>query len=309
MLSTLGNLKGALGDLSRIERFLRLVGYVRATPEFTGPAGGDRWRLRAAARPVRRRPPAGPNGDRCRRPAGWRQRRGRRDRQAALVTVTSVAVPPGRRPRRRRRHRLVGRRRARGPRRGGDPSRGQGSRPAPACSRRSRSSTARRSRCAGTSTGWSPRQHRSSLPIDLDRVRDGVAAVLAATAGDAGTGSRRWLRITVTAGPAGMADGAPAPMTRRSSSPAPPMAPLGADDVGGRAPVATQRAGRAHRAEDDLLPGERPRPALRHRTRRRRGDLRQHGRQPLRGVWHERLRRARRPAGHPAAQSPAVSPA
>ena len=37
MLSTLGNLKGALGDLSRIERFLRLVGYVRATPEFTGP--------------------------------------------------------------------------------------------------------------------------------------------------------------------------------------------------------------------------------------------------------------------------------
>jgi enamine deaminase RidA (YjgF/YER057c/UK114 family) len=37
MLSTLGNLKGALGDLSRIERFVRLVGYVRATPEFTGP--------------------------------------------------------------------------------------------------------------------------------------------------------------------------------------------------------------------------------------------------------------------------------
>jgi enamine deaminase RidA (YjgF/YER057c/UK114 family) len=37
ILSTLGNLKGALGELSRIERFLRLVGYVRATPEFTGP--------------------------------------------------------------------------------------------------------------------------------------------------------------------------------------------------------------------------------------------------------------------------------
>jgi enamine deaminase RidA (YjgF/YER057c/UK114 family) len=37
MLSTLGNLKGALGDLSRIERFVRVVGYVRATPEFTGP--------------------------------------------------------------------------------------------------------------------------------------------------------------------------------------------------------------------------------------------------------------------------------
>jgi enamine deaminase RidA (YjgF/YER057c/UK114 family) len=37
MLSTLGNLKGALGDLSRIERFVRLVGYVRATPDFTGP--------------------------------------------------------------------------------------------------------------------------------------------------------------------------------------------------------------------------------------------------------------------------------
>jgi enamine deaminase RidA (YjgF/YER057c/UK114 family) len=37
LLSTLGNLKGALGDLSRIERFVRLTGYVRATPDFTGP--------------------------------------------------------------------------------------------------------------------------------------------------------------------------------------------------------------------------------------------------------------------------------
>ena len=37
MLSTLGNLRGALGDLSRIERFVKLVGYVRATPDFTGP--------------------------------------------------------------------------------------------------------------------------------------------------------------------------------------------------------------------------------------------------------------------------------
>jgi enamine deaminase RidA (YjgF/YER057c/UK114 family) len=37
MLSTLGNLKGALGDLGRIERFLRLTGYVRATHDFTSP--------------------------------------------------------------------------------------------------------------------------------------------------------------------------------------------------------------------------------------------------------------------------------
>lgn len=34
LVSTLGNLKGALGSLDRIERFLRLTGYVRATPEF-----------------------------------------------------------------------------------------------------------------------------------------------------------------------------------------------------------------------------------------------------------------------------------
>ena len=47
------------------------------------------------------------------------------------------------------------------------------------------------------------------LPIDLERVHDGVAAVLAAgPAGDAGTGSRRWLRIIVTAGPARMAEAA-----------------------------------------------------------------------------------------------------
>ncbi len=44
------------------------------------------------------------------------------------------------------------------------------------------------------------------LRIDLQRVRDGVAAVLAAAAaGEAGTEARRWLRITVTAGPARMA--------------------------------------------------------------------------------------------------------
>lgn len=37
LLSTLGNLKGALGDLDRIERFLKLTGYVRATAAFTQP--------------------------------------------------------------------------------------------------------------------------------------------------------------------------------------------------------------------------------------------------------------------------------
>ncbi len=42
------------------------------------------------------------------------------------------------------------------------------------------------------------------LPVDLDRVREGVAAVLATEGASRG---RRWLRITVTAGPAGMATG------------------------------------------------------------------------------------------------------
>lgn len=37
LLSTLGNLRGELGSLDRIERFVRLVGYVRATPDFAGP--------------------------------------------------------------------------------------------------------------------------------------------------------------------------------------------------------------------------------------------------------------------------------
>jgi branched-chain amino acid aminotransferase len=61
------------------------------------------------------------------------------------------------------------------------------------------------------------------LPVDLDRVREGVAAVLAA--GGAASG-RRWLRITVTAGPAGMATGlsAGAPTTVVASA---PMAPWG----------------------------------------------------------------------------------
>lgn len=37
MLTTLGNLSGALGGLDRLERFVKLTGFVRATPEFTGP--------------------------------------------------------------------------------------------------------------------------------------------------------------------------------------------------------------------------------------------------------------------------------
>jgi branched-chain amino acid aminotransferase len=42
------------------------------------------------------------------------------------------------------------------------------------------------------------------LPVDLDRVREGVGAVLAAAGAASG---RRWLWITVTAGPAGIATG------------------------------------------------------------------------------------------------------
>jgi enamine deaminase RidA (YjgF/YER057c/UK114 family) len=34
LLSTLGNLAGALGGLDRIERFVKMTGYVRATPDF-----------------------------------------------------------------------------------------------------------------------------------------------------------------------------------------------------------------------------------------------------------------------------------
>jgi branched-chain amino acid aminotransferase len=62
------------------------------------------------------------------------------------------------------------------------------------------------------------------LPIDLDRVREGVAAVLAA---DGTASGRRWLRITVTTGPAGMASGISAgePTTVVATA---PMAPWGA---------------------------------------------------------------------------------
>lgn len=34
MISTLANLRGALGDLNRIERFLKVTGFVRADPDF-----------------------------------------------------------------------------------------------------------------------------------------------------------------------------------------------------------------------------------------------------------------------------------
>jgi branched-chain amino acid aminotransferase len=48
------------------------------------------------------------------------------------------------------------------------------------------------------------------LPIDIERVREGVVTVLACA--DAVTTSRRWLRITVTAGPPAWPP--PAPATR-----------------------------------------------------------------------------------------------
>jgi enamine deaminase RidA (YjgF/YER057c/UK114 family) len=34
MISTLANLRGALGDLNRVERFLKVTGFVRAAPDF-----------------------------------------------------------------------------------------------------------------------------------------------------------------------------------------------------------------------------------------------------------------------------------
>jgi enamine deaminase RidA (YjgF/YER057c/UK114 family) len=34
MISTLANLRGVLGDLDRIDRFLKITGYVRAAPDF-----------------------------------------------------------------------------------------------------------------------------------------------------------------------------------------------------------------------------------------------------------------------------------
>jgi branched-chain amino acid aminotransferase len=62
------------------------------------------------------------------------------------------------------------------------------------------------------------------LPVDIDRVRQGVAAVLAA---EGAANGQRWLRITVTAGPAGMATGVRAgePTTVVATA---PMAPWGA---------------------------------------------------------------------------------
>jgi enamine deaminase RidA (YjgF/YER057c/UK114 family) len=35
MISTLANLRGALGDLDRVERFLKVTGFVRSAPGFT----------------------------------------------------------------------------------------------------------------------------------------------------------------------------------------------------------------------------------------------------------------------------------
>jgi branched-chain amino acid aminotransferase len=62
------------------------------------------------------------------------------------------------------------------------------------------------------------------LPIDLDCVHEGVAAVLAAM--DRSEPSRRWLRITVTAGPAAMATTA-APRDPTVIVATSPMAPWG----------------------------------------------------------------------------------
>ena len=75
------------------------------------------------------------------------------------------------------------------------------------------------------------------LPIDLDRVHEGVAAVLGAM--DRSEPSRRWLRITVTAGPAAMATTARAARPDRHRRNVTDGA-MGADDVGRGAAMATQ---------------------------------------------------------------------
>ena len=65
--------------------------------------------------------------------------------------------------------------------------------------------------------------------------------------------------------------------------------------------VAAQRAGRAGRAEDDLLRRERRRPRLRQGAGRDRGDLRQPRRATCARARAPTVRSARRPAGDPAA--------
>ena len=119
-------------------------------------------------------------------------------------------------------------------------------------------------------------------------------------------------------GPAARAtagSGSPTPPASRRSAPAaaptsPTLAVVAAEAKPFRpptkavvVPVAAQREGRHSRAQDHVVRRERGRSRVRRRARRQRGDLRQHGRQPLRGHRHQRLLRVRRHRGDTAAVS------
>ena len=130
---------------------------------------------------------------------------------------------------------------------------------------------------------------------DLDRIRAGVAELLAAE--DPIEFGR--LRITVTggAGPLGSerVGRRPAPVSCRSAAQAPPP-PTSA--VVRRA-VGPQRAQRRRRDQDHVVRRERRRARLRQGSGRLRGPARQHAGRPLRGHRQQRVRRARRASWSP----------
>ena len=131
---------------------------------------------------------------------------------------------------------------------------------------------------------------------DLDQVRVGIAALLDAAGGppgpDADHADRG--RITARLGPRGR----PGHRDRGAGRVAGHRGGLRR----GHGPVDAERARRAGRPEDDVVRGERAGARLRPGARRRRGDLRQYGGEPVRGHRDQRVRGVRRAAADAAAE-------
>ena len=74
MLNILQSMKQELGDLDKVRKVVKLLGFVNCTPDFPRPAQSDQRRIRPARRPLWRARPSCPLG-RGHEPASVRHRR------------------------------------------------------------------------------------------------------------------------------------------------------------------------------------------------------------------------------------------
>ena len=93
-LNALAAVEALIGDLDKVGRVVKVIGFVASAPGLHRPAAGRQRRQRAAARGVRRRGPARPQRRRRRRAAARRPGRGRADRRGRRLSREKAVREP-----------------------------------------------------------------------------------------------------------------------------------------------------------------------------------------------------------------------